>query len=144
MGLQRGLEVTALPFDGLAHEAMPVDQVLKTLEGLVHKGVIRRIAAVLDHRKLGFAANGLLVAEVPQDGLLAAGRALSCLAQVTHCYQREPFPGWPYTLYAMMHGRSEDEIHRTVEDFRKSQNASQVMLLETVEELKKRPVTYRF
>lgn len=98
---------------------------------------------MLDHRKLGFTANALFVAEVPPDRLAAAGTALSCFTQVTHCYQRQSFQGWPYTLYAMIHGRSPDEVRGIAEEFRKSENAGQVLLLETAEELKKRPVTYR-
>ena len=134
--LQKGLQVESLPFDGLGDEG------LKGIEDLICKGVVRRIGAVVDHHKLGYTANALFVAEVPEDRIAATGMALACLTQVSHCYQREPLSGWPYTLYAMVHGRCVDEIRGLVTDLVRSQGLNNVLLLETLQEFKKRPVMH--
>jgi DNA-binding Lrp family transcriptional regulator len=134
--LQQSLQIDPQPFDKFGDEG------IKTIEILISKGVIRRIAAVVNHRILGYTANSLLVAEVPEDCIAAYGMSLASLPQVSHCYQREGFPGWPYSLYAMIHGQSIDEIHQIVEDLQQSQNAGSTLLLDTVEELKKQPVMY--
>lgn len=135
-GLQKGLQVEPLPFDGLGEGA------LSSIEALIRKGVLRRIAAVVDHRRLGYTANGLWAAEVPEGRIAAVGRALAALTWVTHCYEREPFPGWPYTLYAMIHGRSAGEIRGLARDAGRSHGLENVLLLETLRELKKRPVLH--
>ena len=36
---------------------------------------------------------------------------------VSHCYQRKTFEGWPYNLFAMMHGLSMGDIQRTIDEF---------------------------
>ena len=41
-----------------------------------------------------------------------AGRALAELDEVTHCYERSPCDGFPYNLFAMVHGTSLDEAQR--------------------------------
>ncbi|MBP8302892.1 MAG: hypothetical protein KBE04_02055 [Phycisphaerae bacterium] len=135
-GLQKGLRIEPRPWDGLGEGAVSI------IEALVRKGVVRRIAAVVDHRRLGFTANGLFVAEVHEDRIAAAGRGLAVHPWVTHCYQRGSFPGWPYTLYAMIHGRSAHEIRSLAQDAGRSHGLDQVLLLETLQEFKKRPVTY--
>jgi siroheme decarboxylase len=141
-GLQQGLTITARPFDSLDQCAGSPGQIIALVDSLIQKGAVRRVAGVMDHRALGFTANALLVAEVRHDQMTQAGRALATRAEVSHCYQRDPFPGWPYTLYAMLHGRSIQDIHKIADAFSQSERAPNVLLLETAEELKKRPVVH--
>ncbi len=51
-----------------------VADVVRIITELINKGVIRRIAGVVDHRKLGFVANVLFVCEVPQSRVIEAGK----------------------------------------------------------------------
>jgi siroheme decarboxylase len=140
--LQEGLDIQPRPFDGLARHVGSVGQVMQAIDSLIRKGVVRRIAGVLNHRSLGFTANIMLAAQVTPELIEPAGLALSRLAQVSHCYQRDSFAGWPYTLYAMLHGRSAGELHELADDFLRSSQVSSIVLLETIEELKKRPVIH--
>ncbi len=142
--LQDDLELTELAFDFLCGDGLERDDVLKILKGLINKGVIRRIAAVVDHRKLGFAANVLFAGEVPQDRIVDTGKRLAHFAIVSHCYQRETFEGWPYNLFAMMHGRSMGQIQRVINRFIEAEGIDSFELLPTAEELKKKPVRHRF
>ena len=142
--LQNDLQVIARPFDFLCSKDLPIEDILPILTKLIDKGVIRRIAAVVDHHKLGFVANVLFVAKVNPDRIVEAGNALARFGVVSHCYQRRSFENWPYNLFAMMHSRSMGEIQHIIDKFTQSQKIDSFELLPTAAELKKQPVKYRF
>jgi len=142
--LQNDLDIIAKPFDFLCGENLAIEDVLRLLTELTDKGVIRRIAAVVDHHKLGFVANVLFVARVSPDRIVEAGSALARFGIVSHCYQRRTFENWPYNLFAMMHSRSMGEIQRTIDKFTKTWNIDSFELLPTAAELKKQPIKHRF
>ena len=81
----------------------------------VSGGVIRRFGAVVNHRRLGFGANGMAVFRVSEGDVDAAGERLGRFSEISHCYRRPPLPGFPYGLFAMVHGRSEREVRDFVE-----------------------------
>lgn len=142
--LQNDLELTAEPFAFLCSEGLEQEEVLQITQGLIDKGLIRRIAAVVDHRKLGFAANVLFAGEVSRERIAEAGEKLARFGAVSHCYQRKTFEGWPYNLFAMMHAKGFGEIQRVVDKFTGAQNIDSFVLLPTVTELKKQPVRDQF
>ncbi len=142
--LQSDLQVISRPFDFLCSKDAAVEDVLRLLAELTDKGVIRRIAAVIDQHKLGFVANVLFVAKVGHDRIVEAGNALARFGIVSHCYERRTFENWPYNLFAMMHSRSMGEIQRTIDKFTQTQKIDSFELLPTAAELKKQPVKYRF
>jgi len=141
---QPDLDITARPFDSLCGEGLKIKDVLRIMQELIDKGVVRRIAAVVDHRKLGFVANVLFVSEVPQDRIIKAGEELARFGIVSHCYQRKTFENWPYNLFAMMHGKSFGDIQRAIDKFVEAEKIDSFELLPTAAELKKQPVKYRF
>lgn len=142
--LQDDMVLAEKPFARLCSEDLNEEDVLATINELVDKGVIRRIAAVVDHRKLGFVANALFVCEVPPRRVSHTGQVLTQLPIVSHCYERVTFEGWPYNLFAMMHARSIDEIQITVSEFTKAEKIGAFALLPTMAELKKQPIRYEF
>jgi DNA-binding Lrp family transcriptional regulator len=142
--LQNDLQVIARPFDFLCSKDLAIENILRILTKLIDKGVIRRIAAVVDHHKLGFVANVLFVAKVSPDRIVEAGKALARFGIVSHCYQRRTFENWPYNLFAMMHSRSMGEIQHIIDKFTQSQKIDSFELLPTAAELKKQPVKYHF
>jgi len=142
--LQNDLEVTAEPFEFLCGQGLKRQQVLNTISGLIERGVIRRIAGVVDHRKLGYAANVLFCCKVDLERVVEAGRNLSRFGIVSHCYQRRTSEDWPYNLFAMMHGRSIGEIQRVISEFAEAEEMESYELLRTGTEFKKQPVKYRF
>ncbi|MNO67155.1 hypothetical protein D3C76_579580 [compost metagenome] len=76
-----------------------------------HAGIIRRIAAVPNHYRLGYRHNGMTVWDVDDQLVDRYGRIVGILPFVSHCYRRpRHLPGWPYNLFAMVHGRSREEI----------------------------------
>ena len=136
--LQEDLDITARPFESLGEKGLGI------IWRLIDEGVIRRIAAVVDHRKLGFTANVLFVSEVPQNRIIEAGGKLAMFGIVSHCYQRGTFEKWPYNLFAMMHSRSFGDIQYTIDKFVKEENIELFELLPTAAELKKQLVKYQF
>lgn len=141
--LHGGPDVTARPFEALQCDACHENEVLDLLRELVELGVVRRIAAVLNHRKLGYTANVMFAAEVPADAIVEAGQRLARFTVVSHCYERETFEGWPYNLFAMMHARSMHRIHHAIERFTRQGDVRSCQLLATEAELKKQPVRHK-
>jgi DNA-binding Lrp family transcriptional regulator len=84
-------------------------EVLKRLESLRERGGLRRVAAILYHRRAGFSANGMGVWEVPEDQVFETGKRMAAFRGVSHCYQRPTYADWPYSVFTMAHGRSKEE-----------------------------------
>ncbi|MGB9887065.1 MAG: AsnC family transcriptional regulator [Moorellales bacterium] len=95
---------------------MTEERVLAGLVGLQRQGILRRFGAVIDQRRLGLAANALIVWQVPEAEVDAAGRRLAAFAEVTHCYQRRPAPNWSYNLYTVIHGPTRRECERLAQE----------------------------
>ncbi len=143
LALQRDLEVTPRPFRELAEQVgVTEEEVLAAIRGLVEKGYIRRFGATLRHQKSGFAANALVIWAVPEADLLRLGKKLAGYRAVTHCYAREPAPGWPYNLYTMLHGRTPEEITRLAHRIATESGISQYEILFSDTELKKTTMRY--
>jgi DNA-binding Lrp family transcriptional regulator len=108
--LQGPLAVVDRPYDAAAGAAgMSVDQFLAHLEGMAERKLLRRVAAILYHRRAGFSANGMGVWRVPEDRILDIGRRMAAVRGVSHCYQRPTYADWPYSVFTMAHGRSKEE-----------------------------------
>jgi DNA-binding Lrp family transcriptional regulator len=142
--LQGKLEITSRPFDILQAADRNETEVMSLLGELHALGVIRRIAAVMDQRRLGYAVNVMFAAEVSPEHVAGAGRRLARFRTVSHCYERETFPGWPYNLFAMMHARTDAQIQRVVGTFVAEPGVCAHALLATKAELKKQPVRQHF
>ncbi|MDX6731769.1 MAG: siroheme decarboxylase, partial [Baekduia sp.] len=107
---QGDLPVVSEPYAGAARElGMTVDALVAHLEGMVDRGLLRRVAAILFHRRAGFSANGMGVWKVPEDQVLEAGRRMAAFRGISHCYERPTYADWPYQLFTMAHGRSKEE-----------------------------------
>ncbi len=85
------------------------DEVLQRLESLRERDALRRVAAILFHRRAGFSANGMGVWVVPEDEILDTGRQMATFRGISHCYQRPTYADWPYSVFTMAHGRSKEE-----------------------------------
>ena len=112
--VQSGLPLVARPYEAVgAMLGVPGEQVRERLEHMLAQGLVRRIGAVPNHYRLGFTANGMSVWDVADDQVDALARQVAQLTGVSHCYRRtRRLPEWPYNLFAMLHGRSRDEVQR--------------------------------
>jgi DNA-binding Lrp family transcriptional regulator len=113
---QAGLPLVCQPYRALAEQlGLAEADVLRRLQRLLDDGAIRRIGAIPNHYALGFTANGMSVWDVTDESIAEIGARVGALDFVTHCYERpRHLPAWPYNLFAMVHGRSRDEVRTKV------------------------------
>jgi siroheme decarboxylase len=108
--LQGPMEVVDRPYDAAAAEVgMSIDDFLAHLQGMVERKLLRRVAAILFHRRAGFSANGMGVWRVPDDKILETGARMASVRGISHCYERPTYEDWPYSVFTMAHGRSKSE-----------------------------------
>jgi DNA-binding Lrp family transcriptional regulator len=112
VALQEGLLLVPRPYAALAACAgLTEPEVLARIRDWRDRGVIRRLGVIVRHRPLGFEANAMVVWDVPDDRVSAAGRWLAAHAGVTLCYRRErALPAWRYNLFCMLHGRERTAV----------------------------------
>ena len=109
---QEGLPLTATPYAEVAARVGSSEaEVIARLAAMSASGIVRRIGAVPNHYRLGLSHNGMTVWDVADAEVDRLGALVGALDFVTHCYRRpRALPAWPYNLFAMVHGRSRDEV----------------------------------
>jgi DNA-binding Lrp family transcriptional regulator len=108
--VQGPMEAVERPYDAAASElGMPTEDLLDHLRGMVERKLLRRVAAILFHRRAGFSANGMGVWKVPDAEIMETGRRMAAFRGISHCYQRPTYEDWPYSIFTMAHGRSKEE-----------------------------------
>lgn len=114
--LQRDLPGTSDPFGDWAAEAgVDPDALLEYAERFRERNYMRRFAAVLNHRRAGFGANGMAVWRVPEDRIEEIGSLMAGFRSVSHCYRRPTYPDWPYNVFSMVHSRSKDACEEVIQ-----------------------------
>ncbi len=113
---QAGLPLVAEPYQAIAEQlGLSAQELMQRMSNMQQHGVIRRIAAVPNHYKLGYRYNGMTVWDVEDDHVDALGQRVAELPFVSHCYQRPRYlPDWPYNLFAMVHGKTEQDAERQI------------------------------
>jgi DNA-binding Lrp family transcriptional regulator len=108
--LQGDMPVVEEPYaPAAAALGMPQERFLEHLARMQERGILRRVAAILYHRRAGFSANGMGVWEVPDEQIFEIGCRMAAVRGVSHCYQRPTYEDWPYSVFTMAHGRSKEE-----------------------------------
>jgi len=115
---QGGLPLVPRPFHAIAERlGVTGEEVMARVERMLALGVIRRIAAVPNHYRLGYRANGMSVWDVADDRVDALGERVGALPFVSHCYRRPRVPpAWRYNLFAMVHGATREEVAARVSE----------------------------
>jgi len=105
--LQSEFPLSERPYEVLARKLqISCDELWERVEKLVDQGVIRRIGASLDSRKLGYSST-LAAISVEADRVEQAAEIISRFSEVTHSYQREhQFNIW-FTMIAADNERIE-------------------------------------
>jgi DNA-binding Lrp family transcriptional regulator len=108
--LQGDMPVVEEPYTAAAAQlGMPQERFLDHLAGMQERGLLRRVAAILYHRRAGFSANGMGVWQVPDEQIFEIGCRMAAVRGISHCYQRPTYEDWPYSVFTMAHGRSKEE-----------------------------------
>ena len=107
---QGPMEPVSEPFAPAAAElGIGQRELFDHLESMRERRALRRVAAILFHRRAGFSANGMGVWRVPEERILELGPRMASFRGISHCYQRPTYADWPYSVFTMAHGRSKDE-----------------------------------
>jgi DNA-binding Lrp family transcriptional regulator len=140
---QEDLPLVPRPFAVRAEAVgMTEDELLSHLRSFLDRKLMRRFAAVMNHRSAGFKANAMGVWAVPEEDLAEIGPQMAGFAAVSHCYRRPIYEDWPYTVFTMIHGRSARECEETVEAIASETGVGEYTLLWSVKEYKKTRVRY--
>jgi len=107
---QGDMPVIAEPYaPAAARLGIGQDQLLEHLRGMQERRLLRRVAAILFHRRAGFSANGMGVWKIPDQRIMELGMRMASFRGISHCYQRPTYEDWPYSVFTMAHGRSKEE-----------------------------------
>ena len=141
--IQGDMPIESQPYARIAAD-LGIEEItlLKTLDDLVRRGVIRRFGATLRHQKSGFTANAMTAWQVPEDRIDEVGEIMASFKEVSHCYRRDPTPEWKYNLYTMIHGKDEDHCHRAAASMSAKAGVDVYTLLFSRRELKKTSMKY--
>ena len=118
------------------------DELLGLLASFKERKLMRRFAAVMNHRSAGFKANAMGVWAVPDDELADIGPRMAGFALVSHCYRRPTYDDWPYSVFTMVHGKNARECEDTIAAIKAETGVDEYALLWSVKEYKKTRVKY--
>ena len=141
--LQKDMDIVDRPFlIPATNLGLTENELFEKLKYYEDIGVMRRFAAILRHREVGFTANGMIVWNVPDDKISEVGAKLGAFPQVSHCYQRPTYPDWPYSVFSMIHCKSEDEAGYVAKTIQNQINVDDYKILFSTREFKKTRVEY--
>lgn len=141
--LQTDIPVVRHPFREMAEQVgITEDRFLSVLRDLNERGMIRRFGATLKHQKSGFTANAMVAWKVDEDQVEKTGNIMAGFREITHCYRRNPAPGWKYNVYTMVHAKSEKDCRDIVRRISEAVGQDEYELLFSRKELKKTSMKY--
>jgi DNA-binding Lrp family transcriptional regulator len=140
--LQTPLPLVEQPFDELARDAGVDTDALLEFARRHLGGAVRRYVGTLRHRKLGVKENGMVVWRVAEGAIEAAGQRLAQAPEVSHCYARNAIPGFPYTLYSMVHGPTRESCREIARALSRATGVQDYALLFSEREFKKQRLRY--
>ncbi len=141
--LQLDLPLIPSPFAAIAARlGMDEDNFLTQCQSLLHRGIMRRFGAAINHKSAGFRANAMTCWVAPPEKVDSAGRELASLREVSHCYERKTNQLWQYNLFAMIHGHSREICQEIADTVSRNTGLTEYVLLYSTKEFKKTRVKY--
>lgn len=141
--LQENIPLTANPYKEIADELnMSEDELIQKIKTYNETGILKRIGAILYHRKAGFKANAMVVWKINNEDLDRIGRYMASFLEVSHCYERKPCDSWDYNLYTMIHEKDRESCNRIIEKISKAIGVENYKILYSTKELKKTSMKY--
>jgi siroheme decarboxylase len=139
--LERGLPLVPAPFEEIGKRlGLTGDEVMERILQLKTTGLIRKVRARIDQRKVGITANALVAWKPAHDGNDDPGKLLGAFPPVTHCYERRPVPGrWEYTHYTVHHGHSKEQVLDEVRAVAEQSGCREYLILFSTREFKRVP-----
>lgn len=141
--LQKPFPLVSRPWSLIAERlGRSEESLLGEISELKKARIIKRISGVVRHRKTGYGANGMACFQLPKERIEEAGMKAAQYNAVSHCYERPVYPDWPYSLFAMTHGESEEECEAVINEIASEIGAEKTLVLYSTKEYKKERVKY--
>jgi siroheme decarboxylase len=141
--LQGDMPIVSEPYAPAA-EALGIsqEQLLGHLASMQDRRALRRVAAILFHRRAGYSANGMGVWDVPEERILELGPLMASFRGISHCYQRPTYEDWQYSVFTMAHGRSKEECDAILDSIEERTGITERTTLYSSTEFKKIRLLY--
>lgn len=121
--IQTGFPVEAEPFKVLGEQiGIGEDEVLERIRKLKETGIIRRIGAVFDTLKLGFAST-LCAARVPEEKLKKFVEIVNSCPGVTHNYRRSH----EYNVWFTLIAPTKEELKKTLAEISEKTGIAEIL-----------------
>lgn len=141
--LQEDLELVEQPYVEMAKRlGVPFSRLKEKTREMHDRGLFRRNAAILNHRKAGFKSNGMGVWRVDESEVDKYGEQFGQYRVVSHCYRRPVYEDWKYNLFTMVHGADDDECRHIIDQLSKDSGIKDYTVLFSTTEYKKNRVVY--
>ncbi len=110
--ISNGIPISEEPYKKLANDVgVDEDALIEFIQELVDSNVISRFGMLIDHESVGYNANAIVVWDIPDEEVDQVGALLGLQEKISLCYKRpRRLPDWPYNLFTMIHGRTQDEV----------------------------------
>lgn len=143
--LPSDLPLSEKPYEEIAEKmSITEDELIETLEWLRKDGIIRRIAAILYHRKAFYTQNAMVVWNIEEFNVEKVGRIMASFSEVSHCYERDRGGYWNYNVYTMIHGRSVEECNDIVRRISEKTGINDYRMFFSKREFKKTALTMHY
>jgi len=141
--IQGDIPLESRPFESLAKELkMSEQEIVARLRTLQKNGIIRRWGAVLRHQKAGYVANAMVAWKVAPDRADEAGNIMARFSEVSHCYLREVPETFGYSLFAMVHAHSDEQLLELIIAISEKTGLSDYQVIRSLREFKKASMKY--
>lgn len=142
--VQKNLPDSLTPYADIAKATgASEEEVISLIRRLKENGAIRRFGAMIRHQKTDWTHNAMVAWKVETQDREAFADSAMGFRTISHIYYRpSPCPDWPYTLYTMIHGRTETECDDVIWALRRTWPHTEFQVLKTVAERKKVSMTY--
>ena len=141
--LQEDIPIITNPYKDIAKElSMDEDVLIDKIRNYSETGILKRIGAILYHRKAGFKANAMVVWKIDDERLDEIGEYMASISVVTHCYERKPFGSWDYNLYTMIHEKDKESCNKIIKQIADDIGIENYKILYSTRELKKTSMKY--
>jgi len=141
--LQYDIPIISEPFKKIiSKHNISYTKLFQIIDDLKKSGIMRRFSAILYHRNVGFNANAMVVWELKDIDPIKAGKLASKFRAVSHCYLRPKYKNWPYTLFTMIHGKTNEETQLVIDEINKQVDAKSYIPLYSSREFKKVRLEY--
>ncbi len=130
--LQTRFPLVPEPYDAVGEElGLTGDEVIERVRRLKDEGVIRRIGAVFDSRRLGYAST-LCAAKVPEEKIRAFVEVVNGYPGVTHNYRRSH----AYNVWFTFIAPDAETLERALAEIRRRTGVEDVISMPAVRTFK--------